>query len=204
MTKVGIRRENKEFELRTPIIPAHVQQLSKKYGLNFTVEPSDQRAFSEETYQKQGASVGELRESSIPVIFGIKEIPNQEFEPDKVYLFFSHVIKGQSHNMPMLRQILDIGATLIDYERIVNIETGRRLVFFGNWAGYAGMAETLLAFGQRLKVLGIVPNPFERLRPTYEYKGLQDLQAAIHTCGERIKKEGVPSELRPLVAGFIG
>ncbi len=202
--KIGIRREDKAFELRTPIVPADVKNLMKNHGIEFVVEPSEQRAFDETTYKKVGAVVGDLHGPDIPVIFGLKEIPEQVFEPAKVYLFFAHVIKGQSKNMPMLKKIIGVGATLIDYERIVQVDSGRRLVFFGNWAGYAGMAETLRAFGKRLSVQRIRPNPFADLKPTYKYDGLASLKAAIEAVGERIKMEGFASELAPLVVGFIG
>ncbi|MFX1562484.1 MAG: hypothetical protein ACFFDP_04170 [Promethearchaeota archaeon] len=202
--KVGIRHEDKSFELRTPIVPKDVKELAAKHGLEFVVESSKQRAFTEETYQKMGATIGSLRGVQVPVIFGLKEIPGKEFEAGKVYLFFAHVIKGQPHNMSMLQQIIDVGATLIDYERIIDVESGRRLIFFGNWAGYAGMAETLRAFGQRLENEGIKPNPFSELRPTYEYDGLKALEAAIEHVGKRIKTEGIAPSISPLVIGFIG
>lgn len=202
--KVGIRREDKAFELRTPIVPTDIATLMKAHGLEFIVEPSQQRAFTAEDYQQVGASVGDLGGSKVPVIFGIKEIPKNVFEPGKVYLFFAHVIKGQSYNMEMLQCMLDVGVTLIDYERIVEIDSERRLVFFGNWAGYAGMAETLRGLGKRLTILGKTPNPFESIRPTYEYGGMDELQAAIKEVGKRIKAEGFASELAPLCVGFIG
>jgi alpha-aminoadipic semialdehyde synthase len=202
--KVGIRREDKAFELRSPIVPADIAALMKDHGLEFIVEPSHQRAFTAEDYQQVGASVGNLEGSEVPVIFGIKEIPKDVFEPGKVYLFFAHVIKGQSYNMEMLQRMLDVGVTLIDYERIVEIDSGRRLVFFGNWAGYAGMAETLRGLGTRLAALGKTPNPFESILPTYEYSGMDELLAAIKEVGERIKTEGFAPELSPMCVGFIG
>lgn len=202
--KIGIRREDKAFELRTPIVPTDVKNLMRNHDIEFVVEPSEQRAFDETSYKNAGAIVGDLHGPDIPVIFGIKEIPEPVFEPAKVYLFFAHVIKGQPKNMPMLKKIIDVGATLIDYERIVQADSGRRLVFFGNWAGYAGMAETLRAFGERLSVQRIRPNPFAALKPTYRYDGLASLKATIEAVGERIKTEGFAPELAPLVVGFIG
>ncbi|MFX1319957.1 MAG: hypothetical protein ACFE9D_00870 [Promethearchaeota archaeon] len=202
--KVGIRREDKAFELRTPIVPSDVQKLSKEYGFEFVVEPSEQRTFSEETYREVGAKIGDLRGTDPQVIFGIKEIPQEVFEPEKVYLFFAHVIKGQPYNMAMLKQILDVGATLIDYERVVEVKTGRRLIFFGNWAGYAGMAETLRGLGERLSEQGVAPNPFADLKPTYQYRGIEELQTAISAVGKRVQAEGFAHELAPLVVGFIG
>lgn len=202
--KTGIRRENKAFELRTPIVPEDVKGLMNEHNLEFIVEPSEQRVYTEETYKLAGASVGDLKGDAAQVIFGIKEIPKDVFETGKVYLFFAHVIKGQSYNMDMLQQMLDIGATLIDYERIVDVDSNRRLIFFGNWAGYAGMAETLRGLGERLTEQGVSPNPFAELRPTYEYDGMDDLEAAITGVGELIKTEGFAEELAPLIIGFIG
>lgn len=202
--KVGIRREDKAFELRTPIVPQDVDELVKEHGFEFVVEPSPQRAFSEETYEKVGATIGDLQGEGTAVIFGIKEIPKEVFEPGKVYLFFAHVIKGQDYNMEMLQQLLDVGATLIDYERIVEVESERRLVFFGNWAGYAGMAETLRGLGERLQEMGVEANPFAVLKPTFKYDGMDDLQKAIRAVGQQIKNEGFAPDLAPLVVGFIG
>jgi hypothetical protein len=40
------------------------------------------------------------------------------------------------------RRLMDVEATLIDYERVVD-EQNRRLIFFGRHAGLAGMVNTL-------------------------------------------------------------
>jgi alpha-aminoadipic semialdehyde synthase len=185
-------------------VPDDVQYLAEQDGLEFVVEPSHQRGFPEANYKKVGARIGNIRGSDVPVVFGLKEIPHTEFEPGKVYLFFAHVIKGQAQNMVMLRRIMDVGATLIDYERIVEVQSGKRLIFFGNWAGYAGMAEALRALGLRLAAEGVKPNPFAKLRPTFQYDGLKGLEKAIREVGESIKKDGVPPALNPFAVGIIG
>lgn len=38
--------------------------------------------------------------------------------PDRSYLFFSHTIKAQPYNMPLLDAVLDKNVRLFDYERI--------------------------------------------------------------------------------------
>mgnify|MGYP002066313573 CR=1 FL=1 len=76
-------------------------------------------------------------------------IPIAGIAAKKVYLFFSHTIKGQPYNMAMLGRLMSLGCSLVDYERIVD-EGGRRLVFFGRFAGLAGMIDTLWALGKRL------------------------------------------------------
>jgi len=47
------------------------------------------------------------------VIVGIKEVPKSELIPDKAFCFFSHVIKGQPHNMPVRQVVYLFGFFLI-------------------------------------------------------------------------------------------
>ena len=201
-TLIGIRREDKSiWERRVPVVPRDVRKLKREHGIEVIVQPSEIRAFDDEEFVLAGATVQEDL-SPCPVIFAIKEIPPQLFEPGKTYVFFAHVIKGQPHNMPMLRRMLELGCTLIDYERVVD-ERGRRLIFFGRQAGWAGMVNTLWAFGQRLKWEGI-PNPFQALRQMRIYGGLAPARAALEVVGEWIKTEGLPAAVTPVIIGIAG
>ena len=132
----------------------------------------------------------------------MKEIPVEKLRPGRTYVYFSHVIKGQRSNMPMLRRLLELGSTLIDYEPITD-RRGRRLIFFGRHAGYAGMFDTLWALGQRLAAEGF-PTPLADVRLAHEYAGLDDALEKLSRIGDRIRREGLPSGLRPLVVGFTG
>jgi alanine dehydrogenase len=203
MNKIGLRKEEKLFETRVAVIPLHVDRLHREHHIDFVIEPSDQRAFSESEYESVGAQVLPLKDSGTPIILGIKEMPIDFFEKDIVYVFFSHTIKGQRYNMPMLKQIMDSGSTLIDYERVID-DNGRRLIFFGNWAGMAGISETLRVLGERLEVEGMTPNPFAGLTPTLKLSGLEGLKEEFTLLGKRIKEQGLPKSLAPLVVGFAG
>lgn len=44
--------------------------------------------------------------SPASLILGVKQVPIKELLPNKNYIFFSHVIKAQPENMPMLDDIL--------------------------------------------------------------------------------------------------
>jgi alpha-aminoadipic semialdehyde synthase len=200
---IGLRKEEKSFEGRVPIVPQHAKLLTQKHGVQILLEPSDQRGFGAHEYEEIGVSVTSLKGSAAKVILGIKEMPIGFFEEDKVYIFFSHTIKGQSYNMPMLKDIIETKATLIDYERVIDLN-GQRLIFFGNWAGLAGMSETLRLLGTRLEIEGINPNPFLQLKPTTQYKDLAELKAEFKTLREAIQKNGLPDELLPMVIGFAG
>jgi alpha-aminoadipic semialdehyde synthase len=130
-------------------------------------------------------------------------MPIDFFEKDVAYIFFSHTIKGQKYNMPMLQHIMNTGSTLIDYERVVD-EKGRRLIFFGNWAGMAGISDTFRVLGERLEIEGIKPNPFTGMRTTLELKGLEAVKEEFKLLGKRIQEQGLPEELTPFVVGFAG
>jgi alanine dehydrogenase len=199
---LGIRREDKNlWEQRVPLTPQHVLELKKKHHIETFIQPSKIRVFSEEEYQKVGAHVQDsLTPSS--VVFAVKEIPVDFFERGKTYVFFSHTIKGQKHNMPMLKKMMEMGCTLIDYERIID-NKGRRLVFFGRFAGLAGMVDTLWTFGQRLQQEQI-DSPINEIKQTIHYKDLEDIKKHFATVGNNIKTNGLPNSLTPLIIGITG
>lgn len=201
-TRIGIRREDKSrWERRVPVIPEHAQKLREEHGVEVWLQPSPIRVFTAEEYARVGVEMHEDL-SPCPVIFAVKEIPQDFFEPGKIYVFFSHTIKGQPYNMPMLRRMLELGCTLIDYEKVAD-ERGRRLIFFGRHAGLAGMIDSLWALGQRLAWEGI-PNPFTEIRQTYRYETLAEAQEAVVQVREKILGEGLPESITPLIIGIAG
>lgn len=198
---IGLRREDKnQWERRVPLTPVQVAALAQQQ-INFLVQPSPIRTFPDAAYAEAGAAVQEDL-SPAEVIMAIKEIPVELLQPGKTYLFFSHTIKGQPHNMPLLRRLLELDCQLIDYERVVDAQN-RRLIFFGQHAGLAGMIDTLRALGQRLAWEGFA-TPLTDLRPTYEYADLTAAQSDLRRIGQRIIEEGWPLELTPLVVGLAG
>ncbi|MGA1793869.1 MAG: bifunctional lysine ketoglutarate reductase /saccharopine dehydrogenase family protein [Thermoplasmatota archaeon] len=200
--RIGIRRESKNrWEMRAPLTPEHVRRLVNDYDIGFTVQPSDLRTFHSEDYKEAGAKVDEDLKSA-EIILGIKEIPLHEIEPGKTYLFFSHTIKGQPHNMPMLRKLMELKCTLFDYEKIVD-EKNRRLIFFGRHAGLAGMVDTLWVLGRRLEWEG-VRNPFSSVMKAHEYGDLSSIREHVSSVGRLIATHGIPYSLRPFVIGIAG
>uniref|UniRef100_A0A7C4U8D3 Alanine dehydrogenase n=1 Tax=candidate division WOR-3 bacterium TaxID=2052148 RepID=A0A7C4U8D3_UNCW3 len=200
MKSFGIRRETKSiWERRTPIIPSDAKEIIEKYEYKLYVQPSEIRIFKDEEYKNIGAILDEKLDTEF--IFGIKEIPPDFFEFGKKYVFFSHTIKGQKHNMPMLKRMLELKTTLIDYEKITD-EKGRRLIAFGRFAGIAGMIDTLWAFGRRLEYEGL-KTPFLKVRRAYEYYNLQKIKDEFKKIKEEIK-EGLSKEISPLTIGILG
>lgn len=201
-TFIGIRHETKyTSERRAPLTPKHVKWLVDHQKLDLVVQSSDKRIFTEEEYIKAGAKIAkDLKKCS--VIFGVKEMPESFFEPEKTYIFFSHVIKGQSYNMPMLKRMMELNCNLIDYERIVD-EQNKRLIFFGRYAGMAGMINTLWAFALRLKQYGY-DSKLLKIKQAHLYHSLDEARADISAIGQLIAENGIPSELMPAVVGFTG
>lgn len=201
-TKIGIRREDiNRWEKRVPLIPSHVRELINGHPLEIQIQPSTIRVFADDDYRISGIPVREDL-TACAIVLALKEIPIERLEKDKTYVFFSHTAKGQSHNMPMLKKMMEMGCSIIDYEKMVD-DKGQRVLFFGNYAGHAGMIDTLWALGRRLAVEGI-PNPFGALHPTHYYKNLVDAKEAVGQVAWKIIREGLPRELDPLVIGFFG
>jgi len=199
---IGIRHEDKYLmERRVAIVPQHARRLIRDYGLEILVEESPKRVFTSEEYKKVGAKmVTDL--SPAPVIFGVKEMPDDFFEEGKTYIFFSHVIKGQAYNMPMLKKMMEKKVNLIEYEKVTDA-MGRRLIFFGRYAGLAGMINSLWSLGQRLKVHGI-ETPFLKINQSHTYDSLEAARKVIAEVGREISEKGLPAEISPVTIGFTG
>jgi len=199
--RIGIRREDKnEWEARVPLIPNDVKKIVNS-GIEVYLQPSPIRIFPDQEYIDVGATISEDL-SSCSVVLAVKEIPIDFIKDGKTYVFFSHTIKGQDYNMPLLQKLIESKTQLIDYERIVN-EKGQRLIFFGRHAGLAGMIDSLWAFGKRNKLDG-TQNPFSKLKKTFEYRGLENAKIQIAKIAEEIRKNGIPKEIQPIVCGFSG
>ncbi|RQW02100.1 MAG: hypothetical protein EH225_08970, partial [Calditrichaeota bacterium] len=199
---IGIRKENKDFtEQRAPLTPDQVHKLIQKDGLRILVELAENRIFKDDEYVKSGAVLSKnLKECNI--VLGVKEIPISSLLPGQNYFFFSHTIKGQAYNMPMLKSFLDLRNTLIDYELVTDREE-KRLIFFGKFAGYAGMIDSLWALGLRLGWEGIETS-FSSIRQALHYHNLEEAKSSIQQAGKVIEKRGLPPQLVPLICGFAG
>jgi len=199
---IGIRREDKDStEKRAPLTPAQVKKLIQKHQIVIKIQNSNNRIFKDNDYVDAGAIlVSQLEDCNI--IFGVKEIPSGLLFPQQAYCFFSHTIKGQSYNLPMLKRMLDLRNTLMDYEMVTD-EAGRRLIFFGRYAGYAGMIDVLWSLGLRLKWEGF-ETPFASVLQAFKYASLSEAKNSVKQIGHKIAKDGISQELVPFICGFAG
>ena len=157
LTNIGIIRESRNDENRTPLVPEHIKKYKESNpNINFIIQPSNSRCFADEEYELCGAKINEnLNECSI--IFGVKEIDPNILINNRTYLFFSHTFKInkqqkniEKHKKDLLLSILNKKITLIDYENIRG-KNGTRCLGFGRFAGIVGCYNTLNLL---LRVLG--------------------------------------------------
>ena len=199
---LGIVREvYSKWERRAPLCPSHVRELTKD-GIKVLVQPSKTRIFSDKEYEDAGAVItNDVSEAQ--VILGVKQVPVEELLADKTYMFFSHTIKGQIQNMPLLEACLQKNVRLVDYECITKDgkSNGKRLIAFGSWAGRAGMINALRGLGERLLALGI-SSPFLHMGSSYMYSSFEEARRAVLQVGEAIRTHGIAPELAPFVVVF--
>jgi len=202
MNIIGIRHEDKyKMERRVALTPTHVKSLIENHDMRVLVESSPKRVFTDDEYAAVGAEiVSDLSEAQ--VIFGVKEMPIDFFEEKKTYIFFSHTIKGQEYNMPLLSRMIEKKINLIEYEKITD-DDGKRLIFFGRFAGLAGTINSLWSLGQRWLEMGY-ETPFAKLKQSHKYNSLEDAIHAIAMAGSEILEKGFHKDLLPITIGVTG
>ncbi|XP_014213003.1 alpha-aminoadipic semialdehyde synthase, mitochondrial [Copidosoma floridanum] len=198
---IAIRREDQSvWERRAPLAPANVRRLVRS-GVKVIVQPSNRRSYPAGSYLAAGASVQEDI-SGASVIFGVKQVPIDQLIPNKTYCFFSHTIKAQESNMPLLDAIVDKNIRLLDYEKLTD-DNGQRLVAFGKYAGVAGMVNILHGLGLRLLALGH-HTPFMHIGPAHNYRNSGMARQAIRDAGYEIALGAMPRSVGPLTFVFTG
>jgi len=145
MTHLWVRAEQRLNEERVGLTPEGAAALLAA-GLRVTVEESSVRAIPLQGYIDAGCEIA--AENSWPaapadaIIFGLKELPEEDTPLTHRHIMFGHAYKGQPAGQVLLRRFRAGGGTLYDLEYLVD-ETGRRVAAFGYWAGYAGAAVAL-------------------------------------------------------------
>jgi saccharopine dehydrogenase (NAD+, L-lysine-forming) len=167
-TLIGLLREGRTPpDRRVALTPKKCVELQETYpSLRVRVQPSPDRAFSDQEYRDLGIEVSEDM-AACDVLLGVKEVPVDWLLTDKTYCFFSHTIKKQPANRKLLQTVLQKDITLIDYELLTNA-AGERVVAFGHWAGIVGAYNGLLTYGRKHGLF--------RLRPAWKCVDMEDMQ----------------------------
>ena len=148
MTHLWVRAEQRPDESRVGITPDGVATLVNA-GFRVTVEDSPSRIISLKSYTAAGAHAAPF--GSWPdapadaIVFGLKELPDEDTPLRHRHIFFGHAFKGQSGAARLLARFRAGGGALYDLEYLTD-SNGRRVAAFGYWAGYAGAAVSLFAY----------------------------------------------------------
>ncbi len=157
---IWMRHEPRDNEARAPLMPEGAAAMVAK-GWRVVVEDAAGRCISTEDYRTAGAKIVEAGSwTSAPdeaIILGLKELPEDGTPLRHRHIMFGHAYKGQASGRVLLDRFNAGGGTLLDLEYLVD-DTGRRVAAFGYWAGYAGAALSVMAWGaqQRGETLGAV------------------------------------------------
>ena len=107
-----LREEKKPADKRVAFTPAQCSQIMSQYPqIQFYVQPSKDRCFPDESYQKIGAEIVEDI-SHCDLLMGIKERTIEDLISNKHYFFFSHTIKKQAHNQALMKAMIQKNITL--------------------------------------------------------------------------------------------
>ena len=105
--KIGVLREEKSPpDRRVPLTPLICSEIVKKYpNTEIVVQPSTIRCYSDEEYTFFGIPLqNDL--SDCDILLGVKEVPVDLLIEGKTYFFFSHTIKKQRHNQPLMKAMI--------------------------------------------------------------------------------------------------
>ncbi len=198
MLSAIVRKEHKNhFEKRTPLTPDAVKKLISTHH-KVDVERSDIRIFEDSAYASSGAEM-KATPSEHQLVIGIKEPPVASIQEGQVHIAFSHTIKGQDYNMPLLQKFLDQKATLFDYETIVN-ERGARTIAFGRFAGIAGAIDTLAIAGEKLELINKASD-IQKIKQTVKYIGIDDIKQQFAQLN---LQKGEPVRILVVGTGNVG
>lgn len=189
--KIGIIKEDKvPVDHRTPLTPHQVKLVQERFPhIEIVVQHSDIRCFSDQEYASEGIEVVDSVEDC-DILLGVKEVPIENLLSEKTYFFFSHTIKKQVYNQPLLRSLIDQKIKMIDYEALTD-ETGKRIIAFGRWAGIVGAYNGIWAFGKRYNLFNLrrasACHDLEDLQTEYAKVKLPSIKIAL-TGGGRVSK----------------
>jgi len=155
--KIGILREGKiPPDKRVVLSPLQCESIQSNYPhVEIVIQPSNVRKFRDLEYSNLGLIVQEDL-GNCDILCGVKEVKKNDLIPNKTYLFFSHTIKEQPYNRDLLKEMLALKISMVDFETLTNKE-GYRLIGFGRYAGVVGCYNAFLAYGKRSHRFNLKP-----------------------------------------------
>jgi saccharopine dehydrogenase (NAD+, L-lysine forming) len=188
--KIGLIHEGKNPpDNRVALTPQQCAFVERLYPVKIIAEPSLTRCFTDSEFEEEDVKVSKNLQSC-DYLLGIKEVPIEQLIAHKTYFFFSHTIKKQLHNRPLLQAILEKKITLIDYE-VLTDEYGQRLIAFGKFAGMVGAYNGILGHGLRTALYTLPRmkdlNSYAEARVIYEKTKFPPLRVIVSGSGRVAK-----------------
>ena len=145
--KIGILEETREpQDNRVPLTPSQCAIVKEENpDIEVYVQSSKHRCYTDDEYRYHGIELTEDL-GDCDILLGVKEIQPQFLIPEKTYFIFSHTIKKQSANQPLLHAVLEKKIRLIDWETLTD-DKYKRLIAFGRWAGIVGAYHAIRMIG---------------------------------------------------------
>lgn len=185
--RLGIIKEEKvPADSRVPFSPRQCKALLVQFPeLEIYVAPSSVRCFSDDEYRAQHITLSDDL-SHCDVLMGVKEVPIAQLMPHKCYFFFSHTLKGQAQNQPLLRAIVDKGIEMKDYECLVD-DNEKRVLGFGRFAGIVGAHNGLLMYGHKTNTFSLPPahqcKDYDAIKTIYRTLSLPPMRIVLTGTG---------------------
>ena len=156
---IWMRHEPRDNEARAPLVPDGAAQMVAK-GWRVVVEDSPTRCIPTQAYADAGGEIAAtgswVDAPKDAIILGLKELPDDGTPLRHRHIMFGHAFKGQAAGPALLQRFQAGGGTLLDLEYLVD-DTGRRVAAFGYWAGFAGAALSVMAWGAQQKGTALTP-----------------------------------------------
>jgi len=144
-----VRAEQRANERRVGLTPEGAATLIAA-GFRVTVEENPHRCIPAAAYAQAGCALAPFgswpQAPAEAVVFGLKELPDDGTPLTHRHILFGHAFKGQPDGPRLLARFKAGGGALYDLEYLTD-DSGRRVAAFGYWAGFAGAAVSVLAWG---------------------------------------------------------
>jgi len=189
--KIALIKEGKvPKDKRVALTPYQARQVMERFPeVDLVAQTSDIRCFTDQDYLNEGIQVVDTVDDC-DILLGVKEVPIPNLIANKTYFFFSHTIKKQPYNQPLIKEVISKKIRLIDYETLTD-ETGKRIIAFGRWAGIVGAYNGIWTFGKRYNLFDIRRASecfdLEDLKTEYEKVKLPAIKIVL-TGGGRVAK----------------
>lgn len=187
---IWMRHEPRVNETRAPLVPAGAAELIAK-GWQVVVEDMAERCIPTMDYAQAGCEIvpagAWVGAPDDAIILGLKELPDDGTLLHHHHIMFGHAYKGQDAGRILLDRFSAGDGVLLDLEALVD-KNARRVAAFGYWAGFAGAALSVMAWGfqQRGLVMG----------PVSEFSSSKDMIKTV--------QKTIAGPATTLIAGALG